>query len=38
MELTIEGILAIQAGANPRTIALKLNSLLPAHEQQAQAA
>ncbi len=39
MELTIEGILAIQAGANPRIIAAKLNSLLPAHEQeQAEAA
>ncbi len=33
MELTIEGVLAIQAGANPRIIAQKLRSLLPAHEQ-----
>jgi chemotaxis protein MotA len=33
MELTIEGVLAIQAGANPRIIAAKLTSLLPAHEQ-----
>lgn len=34
MEVTIEGVLAIQAGANPRIIAAKLTSLLPAHEQQ----
>jgi chemotaxis protein MotA len=34
MEVTIEGVLAIQAGANPRIVAQKLNSLLPAHEQQ----
>lgn len=34
MELTIEGVVAIQAGANPRIIAAKLNSLLPAHEQE----
>ena len=34
MELTIEGVLAIQAGANPRVIAQKLQSLLPTHEQQ----
>ena len=33
MDLTIEGVLAIQAGANPRIIAAKLTSLLPAHEQ-----
>lgn len=33
MELTIEGVVAIQAGANPRIIAQKLNSLLPVHEQ-----
>jgi chemotaxis protein MotA len=39
MELVIEGVLAIQAGANPRIIAAKLRSLLPAHEQaQAEAA
>ena len=39
MEVTIEGVLAIQAGANPRIIAQKLTSLLPAHEQdQAEAA
>jgi chemotaxis protein MotA len=30
MELVIEGILAIQAGANPRLIEQKLQSLLPA--------
>ena len=35
MELVIEGVLAIQAGANPRIIAQKLQSLLPAHEQTA---
>jgi chemotaxis protein MotA len=34
MEVTIEGVLAIQAGANPRIIAQKLTSLLPAHEQE----
>ena len=33
MEVTIEGVLAIQAGANPRIVAQKLNSLLPVHEQ-----
>jgi chemotaxis protein MotA len=38
MEVTIEGVLAIQAGANPRIIAQKLTSLLPAHEQPAEAA
>ncbi|MDX6324033.1 MAG: chemotaxis protein MotA [Nocardioidaceae bacterium] len=38
MEMSIEGVLAIQAGANPRIIAQKLRSLLPAHEQQAEAA
>ena len=34
MELTIEGVIAIQAGANPRIVAQKLRSLLPVHEQQ----
>jgi chemotaxis protein MotA len=29
MELTIEGVLAIQAGSNPRLIAQKLQSMLP---------
>jgi chemotaxis protein MotA len=33
MEVIIEGVLAIQAGANPRVIAQKLTALLPAHEQ-----
>jgi chemotaxis protein MotA len=32
MELAIEGILAIQAGANPRLVAQKLKSLLPPGE------
>ena len=35
MELIIEGVAAIQAGANPRIIAQKLNSLLPAGQQPA---
>jgi chemotaxis protein MotA len=34
MEVTIEGVLAIQAGSNPRIVAQKLRSLLPVHEQQ----
>jgi chemotaxis protein MotA len=39
MEVVIEGVLAIQAGANPRVVAAKLSALLPAHEQlEAQAA
>jgi chemotaxis protein MotA len=38
MEVVVEGVLAIQAGANPRIIAQKLTSLLPAHEQPAEAA
>jgi chemotaxis protein MotA len=29
MEMSVEGILAIQAGANPRVVAQKLRSLLP---------
>jgi chemotaxis protein MotA len=33
MSLAIEGILAIQAGANPRLVAQKLRSLLPPDEQ-----
>ena len=32
MELVIEGVLAVQAGANPRAVAQRLSSLLPAHE------
>jgi chemotaxis protein MotA len=35
MELVIEGVAAIQAGSNPRIIAQKLTSLLPAGEQAA---
>jgi chemotaxis protein MotA len=33
MELVVEGVAAIQAGANPRLIAQKLTSLLPAGQQ-----
>lgn len=33
MEVVIEGVLAIQAGSNPRVVALKLRSLLPTAEQ-----
>jgi chemotaxis protein MotA len=33
MELAIEGVLAIQAGSNPRMIAQKLQSMLPTVEQ-----
>jgi chemotaxis protein MotA len=33
MELTIEGVLAIQAGSNPRLVAQKLQSMLPSVEQ-----
>jgi len=36
MEVIIEGILAIQAGANPRLIEQKLQSLLPAAAKQAE--
>jgi chemotaxis protein MotA len=32
MEMVIEGVLAVQAGANPRVVAMRLNSLLPEHE------
>ena len=38
MELVIEGIAAIQAGANPRVIQQKLTSLLPAGDQLPEAA
>lgn len=38
MELTIEGVAAIQAGSNPRVIAAKLKSLMPGAEQAEQAA
>jgi chemotaxis protein MotA len=33
MELTIEGVSAIQSGSNPRLVAQKLRSLLPADQQ-----
>ena len=36
MELTIEGVLAIQAGSNPRLVAQKLNSMLAVTETPAQ--
>jgi chemotaxis protein MotA len=32
MELVIDGVLAIQAGSNPRLVAQKLRSLLPPDE------
>jgi chemotaxis protein MotA len=38
MEIVIEGVSAIQAGANPRVVAQKLRSLLPAAEQVDEAA
>jgi chemotaxis protein MotA len=38
MELTIEGILAIQAGSNPRVVQQKLTSLLPAEDRAKEAA
>jgi chemotaxis protein MotA len=38
MELAIEGVAALQAGANPRMIAQKLRSLLPAEQRDAEAA
>ena len=38
MEVTIEGIAAIQAGSNPRLVAEKLRSLLPADQQAREAA
>jgi chemotaxis protein MotA len=37
MELAIEGVAAIQAGSNPRIIAQKLRSLLPAGMQEPEA-
>lgn len=33
MEVTVEGVAAIQAGSNPRVIAQKLRALLPASAQ-----
>jgi chemotaxis protein MotA len=38
MEMTIEGIAAIQAGSNPRLVAEKLRTLLPAGQQDREAA
>ena len=38
MEMVIEGVMAIQAGNNPRIIAQKLRSLLPAGQQAKEAA
>lgn len=38
MELTIEGVWAIQSGTNPRLVAEKLRSLLPAEQQATEAA
>lgn len=38
MEIVIEGVSAIQAGANPRVVAQKLRSLLPAQDQVEEAA
>jgi len=37
MELIIEGVMAIQAGSNPRVVAQRLRSLLPAAEREAEA-
>jgi chemotaxis protein MotA len=37
MELIIEGVMAIQAGSNPRVIAQRLRSLLPSAERDAEA-
>ena len=34
MELAIEGVMAIQAGSNPRVVAQKLRSLLTAHDRE----
>jgi chemotaxis protein MotA len=36
MELVIEGVLAVQAGANPRVVAQRLRSLLPEAERDAE--
>jgi chemotaxis protein MotA len=35
MEIVIEGVAAIQSGANPRVVQYRLASLLPAGEQPA---
>jgi chemotaxis protein MotA len=37
MELVIEGVLAVQAGANPRIVAQRLESLIPASDRAAEA-
>jgi chemotaxis protein MotA len=37
MEMVIEGVLAVQAGANPRAVQQRLTSLLPADERDAEA-
>jgi chemotaxis protein MotA len=36
MEIVVEGVLAVQAGSNPRVVAQRLSSLLPAHERDAE--
>ncbi len=36
MELTVEGLLAVQAGANPRLVGERLRSLVPAEEPKAE--
>ena len=38
MEIVIEGVAAIQAGANPRVVAQKLTSLLPVQDRAKEAA
>jgi chemotaxis protein MotA len=37
MEIVIEGVLAVQSGANPRVVAQRLRSLLPEHEREPEA-
>ena len=37
MEVVIEGVLAVQAGANPRVVAQRLESLLPTADREAEA-
>ena len=37
MELVIEGVLAVQSGANPRVVAQRLESLLPAGDREVEA-
>ncbi len=38
MELVIEGVAALQAGSNPRLVAQRLRSLLPADQREEEAA